>query len=30
VLDSSDNSVDQTEEYLMDLVGNRLRRTIDK
>ena len=29
-LDSSDNSVDQTESYLMDLVGNRIRRTLDK
>jgi RHS repeat-associated protein len=30
VLDSSDNALDQTETYIMDLVGNRLRRTIDK
>ncbi|MBM3967451.1 MAG: hypothetical protein FJ308_20710, partial [Planctomycetes bacterium] len=29
-LDSSDNKIDQTETYLMDLVANRLRRTIDK
>lgn len=29
-LDSSDNSVDQTESYIMDLVGNRIRRTVDK
>ncbi len=29
-LDSSDNSLDQTESYLMDLVGNRVRRTVDK
>ena len=28
-LDSSDNTLDQTETYLMDLVANRLRRTID-
>ncbi len=30
VLDSSDNSLDQTESFLMDLVGNRMRRTLDK
>ncbi len=30
VLDSSDNTVDQTESCIMDLVGNRIRRTIDK
>ena len=29
-LDSSDNTLDQTESYILDLVGNRLRRTIDK
>ncbi|MCY2984883.1 MAG: Ig-like domain-containing protein [Planctomycetota bacterium] len=29
-LDSSNNTLDQTESYLMDLVGNRVRRTIDK
>ena len=29
-IDSSDNSLDQTESYMMDLVGNRIRRTIDK
>ncbi len=30
VLDSSDDSLDQTESFLMDLVGNRIRRTLDK
>jgi RHS repeat-associated protein len=30
ILDSSDNTVDQAESYIMDLVGNRIRRTIDK
>ncbi len=30
VLDSSDNMLDQTEWFLMDLVGNRIRRTLDK
>ncbi len=30
VLDSSDNTIDQTESFLMDLVGNRVRRTLDK
>ena len=29
-LDSSDDTLDQTESYILDLVGNRLRRTIDK
>ncbi|MFN7627330.1 MAG: putative Ig domain-containing protein, partial [Pirellula sp.] len=29
-LDSTDNTLDQTERYIMDLVANRLRRTIDK
>jgi RHS repeat-associated protein len=29
-LDSSDDTLDQTESYIMDLVGNRLRRTLDK
>lgn len=29
-LDSSDSSLDQTESYLMDLVGNRVRRMVDK
>ncbi|MFN9713221.1 MAG: RHS repeat-associated core domain-containing protein, partial [Planctomycetota bacterium] len=30
VLDSSDNSVDQTESYVYDLVGNRMRKEVDK
>jgi RHS repeat-associated protein len=30
VLDSSDNSVDQTESYVYDLVGNRMRKDINK
>ncbi|XZE20921.1 putative Ig domain-containing protein [Pirellulaceae bacterium SH449] len=30
ILDSSDDSIDQTESYIMDLVGNRMRRTIDR
>lgn len=30
VLDSSDNSLDQTESYIMDLAGNRMRRMLDK
>ena len=30
LLDSSDNTLDQTESFLMDLVGNRIRRTLDK
>jgi RHS repeat-associated protein len=30
ILDSSDDVLDQTETYIMDLVGNRLRRTVDK
>jgi RHS repeat-associated protein len=30
VLDSTDDTLDQTESYIMDLVGNRIRRTIDK
>jgi RHS repeat-associated protein len=30
VLDSSDNSLDQTESYITDLAGNRMRRMIDK
>ena len=27
---SSDSTLDQTESYMMDLVGNRIRRTVDK
>ena len=30
VLDSSDNSVDQTESYVYDLVGNRMRKEVNK
>jgi hypothetical protein len=30
VLDSTDDTLDQTESYIMDLVGKRIRRTIDK
>ncbi len=30
VLDSTDNTIDQNESYVMDVVGNRMRRTIDK
>ena len=30
VLDSSDNSLDQTESYITDLAGNRMRRMLDK
>ena len=29
-IDSFDNAADQTESFLMDLVGNRLSRTLDK
>ncbi|MFN9437388.1 MAG: RHS repeat-associated core domain-containing protein, partial [Planctomycetota bacterium] len=30
VLDSSDSSVDQTESYVYDLVGNRMRKEVNK